>query len=103
MAINIKVLEEEEEFTGSAKSVTLNLLPCSIQHCGPANVSSYFVVKEDPATHIWDSSFRGRELKGNKVTIPPNYTGLILRQSNNDTFHISGSFDNFIHWGHDQV
>eukprot|EP00833_Pecoramyces_ruminatium_P009002 jgi/Orpsp1_1/1183034/evm.model.c7180000083606.2 len=47
----------------------VNLLPCNIEYSGPAEVDSYFVIRDTEEMNnndqkVYISSFRGRGLKG---------------------------------------
>ncbi|XP_058016195.1 ribonuclease H2 subunit C isoform X2 [Ahaetulla prasina] len=63
----------------------VHLLPCSIQHDGPAAVARYFApaVRRDPeAPDEASVSFRGRSLKGKESGLPKGYVGLVLEEAN---------------------
>jgi ribonuclease H2 subunit C len=47
----------------------------------PARVSDYFLVREEGAN--LSASFRGRAVKGVRVTVPEGYTGAVLMVSDN--------------------
>ncbi|XP_033853445.3 ribonuclease H2 subunit C isoform X1 [Acipenser ruthenus] len=59
---------------------SVHLLPCEIEHDGPANVGRYFspAVKETKSEMI--VSFRGRGLKGQEVSVPQGYSGMVLKE-----------------------
>lgn len=65
--------------SANTPSQELHLLPCEIDHNGPAKVSSYFVQipSADPATGkpCSTATFRGRQLYGTKNQLPTKYTG----------------------------
>ncbi|MGH0151055.1 UNVERIFIED_CONTAM: hypothetical protein FKN15_053428 [Acipenser sinensis] len=58
----------------------VHLLPCEIEHNGPASVGRYFspAVKETKSEMI--VSFRGRGLKGQEVSVPQGYSGMVLKE-----------------------
>src|SRR3989338_7376808 len=59
-------------------AVEPQLLPCHIQHDGPAPVSAFF--KVDKETERLSAAFRGRALKGVAVALPGDCTGLVLQE-----------------------
>ena len=59
-------------------AVEPQLLPCHIQHDGPAPVSAFF--KVDKETEQLSAAFRGRALKGVAVALPGDCTGLVLQE-----------------------
>jgi hypothetical protein len=65
--------------SANTSSQELHLIPCQIDHNGPAKVSSYFVQSPtaDPATgkSCATATFRGRQLYGIKNQLPATYTG----------------------------
>ena len=61
---------------GARKEMALHHLPCVIDHDGPANVSSYFVISEDKTT-----SLRGRQLKGVDRNAPEGWEGAQARSA----------------------
>ncbi|KAJ3173741.1 Ribonuclease H2 subunit C [Geranomyces variabilis] len=87
----------------------LHLLPCQIDHNGPANVSSFFVVESNPdCPSTVQSAFRGRSLQGVRAKVPANYQGVIYREddshpSKERALKAAGSFETFVAWGHDDL
>ena len=101
---------------GARKEMALHHLPCVIDHAGPANVSSYFVISEDKTT-----SLRGRQLKGVDRSAPEGWEGAQEDQPRNryadrvmlgvvwekkaskqgDVCVPVGSFQKYTEWGHD--
>lgn len=78
MNINVQTDFIEE----AAPSMQLHLLPCRIEHDGPAKVSTYFLVEEsenrENATETaLEVGFRGRQLKGREISLPDNYIGAL--------------------------
>ncbi|XP_026572085.1 ribonuclease H2 subunit C [Pseudonaja textilis] len=63
----------------------LHLLPCSVQHQGPAAVERYFApaVRRHPEGPDGEASvsFRGRSLKGKERCLPKGYVGLVLEEA----------------------
>ena len=55
---------------------TIHQLPCSIDYDGPAAVSTYFRVEDKPLR----AHFRGRQLDGQRVALPADVQGAILKQ-----------------------
>ncbi|XP_058678362.1 ribonuclease H2 subunit C [Ammospiza caudacuta] len=56
----------------------VQLLPCRIQHDGPAPVAAFLRARPGPDGDLW-ASFRGRRLGGRELPLPPGYTGAVLR------------------------
>ncbi|XP_069500920.1 ribonuclease H2 subunit C isoform X2 [Ambystoma mexicanum] len=58
----------------------VHLLPCEIEHDGSANVDNYFspAIRKHPTEKV--VSFRGRCLRGQEVTVPDGYIGLVLKE-----------------------
>ncbi|XP_032806129.2 ribonuclease H2 subunit C [Petromyzon marinus] len=61
-------------------------LPCRVHCTGPARVAAFF----SPAVRTGDgdelkTSFRGRELKGRAVPLPPGYSGVVVREESAGT------------------
>ncbi|XP_053857781.1 LOW QUALITY PROTEIN: ribonuclease H2 subunit C [Vidua macroura] len=54
------------------------LLPCRVQHDGPAPVAAFLRARPGPGGELW-ASFRGRRLGGRELPLPPGYTGVVLR------------------------
>uniref|UniRef100_A0A8C3U449 Uncharacterized protein n=1 Tax=Catharus ustulatus TaxID=91951 RepID=A0A8C3U449_CATUS len=54
----------------------VQLLPCRIQHDGPAPVAVF--LRPRPGPELW-ASFRGRRLGGRELPLPAGYRGLLLR------------------------
>ena len=65
----------------------VHLLPCRVEHDGPAATSAYFSPLIE--TEIEDKehgdtllvTFRGRTLRGTKVKLPVGYSGVVLREA----------------------
>ncbi|XP_049592726.1 ribonuclease H2 subunit C [Syngnathus scovelli] len=82
----------------------LHLIPCEIEHNGPAQISQYFnaAIKDNQEKTV---SFRGRGLKGQELTCPPGSTGLVLKEINmpgtdqeDRTLKVSCMFDKLTYW-----
>eukprot|EP00794_Sanderia_malayensis_P009219 gene9217-10193_t len=65
----------------------LHLMPCEVKHSGEANVDEYFetCIREDNSKLVAEAdvkqvSFRGRPLKGQKICLPSNYKGVIMKE-----------------------
>lgn len=54
------------------------LLPCRVQHDGPAPVAAFLRVRPGPGGELW-ASFRGRRMGGRELPLPPGYRGVVLR------------------------
>ena len=49
---------------GPVQSTSVNALPCTVKHDGPANVSSGFEVEKVGDSTTFNAHFRGRNLEG---------------------------------------
>jgi ribonuclease H2 subunit C len=60
--------------------ITPNILPCRIEHNGPANTSKRYWNPQPPTSPSQPSisHFRGRELKGRTMAVPEGYRGVVL-------------------------
>ncbi|XP_051821548.1 ribonuclease H2 subunit C [Antechinus flavipes] len=89
----------------AATPTALHLLPCEIQHDGPAAVSRFFSPAIRPGPSGPTVSFRGRSLQGEEVTLPAGHVGLVLREedkaegSEDRTVRAIGTFGHFTLWG----
>lgn len=74
----------------------LHLMPFSIDHDGPAEISKYFLARglahqgssfgrDEDRIDCLESSFRGRYLHGTRIKIPDGYIGLIASSSSIQT------------------
>lgn len=59
---------------------TPNLLPCRINHDGPVNASRRYWAPEHDEDGNLEAYFRGRKLKGRKVTLPKAYKGSVVKE-----------------------
>ncbi|OCT84142.1 ribonuclease H2 subunit C [Xenopus laevis] len=89
----------------SAVSEPMHLLPCQIQKDGAANVKEYF----NPAVRDREGgkevSFRGRALKGQEVSVPSGYMGVVLKEDHKPCseeedrlFTVKSTFRSFTQW-----
>uniref|UniRef100_A0A674GE80 Uncharacterized protein n=1 Tax=Taeniopygia guttata TaxID=59729 RepID=A0A674GE80_TAEGU len=53
----------------------VQLLPCRVQHDGPAPVAAFLRARPGPGGELW-ASFRGRRLGGRELPLPPGYSGV---------------------------
>ncbi|KAJ2375801.1 hypothetical protein IW150_002344 [Coemansia sp. RSA 2607] len=71
----------------------LHLLPCSIKYDGPAKTDTYFLpvpLVETGKSDTYEAAFRGRQLFGLKVTLPPSYVGqVVIETTAQDSTHDS--------------
>lgn len=63
------------------KTLTPNLLPCSIKHNGPINTATRYWSPSTSADGTQTSFFRGRKLLGRTVAIPEGYEGTVLAKT----------------------
>uniref|UniRef100_UPI00358FF70B ribonuclease H2 subunit C n=1 Tax=Myxine glutinosa TaxID=7769 RepID=UPI00358FF70B len=63
-------------------SDAIHFLPCQVKCTGPAPVSCYFTpaISKTDEDEVKTVSFRGYELKGKELSLPPDYVGLVLRE-----------------------
>lgn len=94
---------------------SVNRLPCEIKYNGSAPVSDYFVVNDD--NKVKEAMFRGRLLKGERVSLPKDIEGfsrffsidigmMIIRKKDShgsDMFEIAASFDEMTDWNTDTM
>jgi hypothetical protein len=78
---------------------SLHLLPCSIEHDGPTQVTSFFQVVEGEKENV--AYFRGRELKGIKIAVPVGVQGLCVGDCGEGKWLVEGSFSETNFWEHD--
>ncbi|XP_032939509.1 ribonuclease H2 subunit C [Catharus ustulatus] len=84
----------------------VQLLPCRIQHDGPAPVAVFLRPRPGPGGELW-ASFRGRRLGGRELPLPAGYRGLLLRgeepgdPSQAGRVTLTGSFEAITDWGAD--
>ncbi|XP_029367648.1 ribonuclease H2 subunit C [Echeneis naucrates] len=88
-----------------AQRAPLHLMPCEIEHNGPAQVSQYFTATMKECKYEKTVSFRGRGLKGQELSCPEGYTGLVLKETNKSgsdqedrTVQVSSVFDKLTYW-----
>ncbi|XP_069036403.1 ribonuclease H2 subunit C [Lepisosteus oculatus] len=58
----------------------VHLLPCEVEHDGPAQVDRFFSAAVKERESDKSVSFRGRGLRGREVSCPEGYTGLVLKE-----------------------
>lgn len=89
----------------SAAQEPLHLLPCVIHRQGPAKVTEYFTpaIREAPGGK--EVSFRGRVLRGQEVTVPEGYMGIVLKEDNKPfseeedrSLTVRTTFQSFMQW-----
>ncbi|XP_069824336.1 ribonuclease H2 subunit C isoform X1 [Dendropsophus ebraccatus] len=89
----------------SAAREPLHLLPCQIQRQGAARVREYFspAVREAPGGK--EVSFRGRVLRGQEVSVPAGYMGLVLKEDHKPCsededrcLNVRSTFQSFTQW-----
>ncbi|XP_071974044.1 ribonuclease H2 subunit C [Engystomops pustulosus] len=89
----------------SASQEALHLLPCQIQRQGPARVREYFspAMRDTPAGK--EVSFRGRILRGQEVTAPAGYMGIVLKEDHRPCseeedrcLNVRSTFQSFTQW-----
>ncbi|KAM4554729.1 ribonuclease H2 subunit C [Odontesthes bonariensis] len=105
MSCNTSVTHLQASSVGQAKRAPVHLMPCEIEHNGPAQVSQYFTATTKDHKQEKTVSFRGRELKGQEISCPEGYTGLVLKEINKPssdqedrTVRVSSVFDKLTYW-----
>uniref|UniRef100_A0AAV2MK27 Uncharacterized protein n=1 Tax=Knipowitschia caucasica TaxID=637954 RepID=A0AAV2MK27_KNICA len=90
---------------GQAPSASVHLMPCVINHNGPAQITEYFSATVKDCKHEKTVSFRGRGLKGKEISCPQHYTGLVVKEVNRPgsehedrTVRVSSVFDKLTYW-----
>uniref|UniRef100_A0AAZ3RNC1 Uncharacterized protein n=2 Tax=Oncorhynchus TaxID=8016 RepID=A0AAZ3RNC1_ONCTS len=105
MSSNCSVTTLQLDSVSQAECPSVHLLPCEIEHDGPAEVSQFFTATIKDRKHEKTVSFRGRGLKGQEVSCPQGYTGLVLREVNKSgsdqedrTVKVSSVFHKVTYW-----
>uniref|UniRef100_A0A8C7H6S4 Ribonuclease H2, subunit C n=1 Tax=Oncorhynchus kisutch TaxID=8019 RepID=A0A8C7H6S4_ONCKI len=105
MSSNCHVTTLQLDSVSQAECPSVHLLPCEIEHDGPAEVSQFFTATIKDQKHEKTVSFRGRGLKGQEVSCPQGYTGLVLREVNKSgsdqedrTVKVSSVFHKVTYW-----
>ncbi|XP_041568027.2 ribonuclease H2 subunit C [Taeniopygia guttata] len=83
----------------------VQLLPCRVQHDGPAPVAAFLRARPGPGGELW-ASFRGRRLGGRELPLPPGYSGVVLRGGEPGDpqagwVTLTGTFGAITDWGGD--
>eukprot|EP01065_Artemidia_motanka_P019172 TRINITY_DN2273_c0_g1_i2.p1 TRINITY_DN2273_c0_g1~~TRINITY_DN2273_c0_g1_i2.p1 ORF type:complete len:155 (+),score=46.15 TRINITY_DN2273_c0_g1_i2:59-466(+) len=78
----------------------VHLLPCSVQHDGPTDVTAYFKVAGSGDEQ--QSTLRGRALSGCTVQVPDNQEGWVFRNSASEphAWAAHRAVDSFTCWTH---
>ncbi|KAM9740823.1 ribonuclease H2 subunit C [Menidia menidia] len=105
MSCNNTVTHLQVSSVGQAKQEPVHLMPCEIEHNGPAKVSEFFTSTTKDHKQEKTVSFRGRGLKGQEIALPQGYTGLVLKEINKPgsdqedrTVRASSVFDSLTYW-----
>ncbi|XP_008302555.1 ribonuclease H2 subunit C [Stegastes partitus] len=105
MSCNTSVTRLCAPSVGQAQQVTVHLMPCEIEHNGPALVSQYLTATTKDNKQEKMVSFRGRGLKGQELSCPQGYSGLVLKEINKPgsdqedrTVKVSSVFDKLTYW-----
>ncbi|TSQ81059.1 Ribonuclease H2 subunit C [Bagarius yarrelli] len=80
MAANSCVTVLQLGSVDQARDSAVHQLPCDIEHDGAAQVHRFFAATVKQRKHEKTVSFRGRSLKGQDVTPPDGYSGLVLKE-----------------------
>uniref|UniRef100_A0A8C5A7Y8 Uncharacterized protein n=1 Tax=Gadus morhua TaxID=8049 RepID=A0A8C5A7Y8_GADMO len=96
MSCNSSVTHVQLSTLGKAERTTVHLMPCEIEHNGPAQVSQYFSATTKDRKQDKTVSFRGRGLRGAELSCPQGYTGLVLKEDR--TVKVSSVFDKLTYW-----
>lgn len=107
MSCHTNAIHVELSSVRSAPRAPVHLMPCEVEHSGPARVSQYFHAvikdcKQGTHTHAYiqvifvhsaqppacafvvtekTASFRGRGLRGQELCCPEGHTGLVLKET----------------------
>ncbi|XP_062855978.1 ribonuclease H2 subunit C [Trichomycterus rosablanca] len=105
MAVNNSVTTLQLTSLNNANQSSVHLLPCEIDHNGPAQVDSFFTPTVKELKNEKTVSFRGRGLKGQEVQLPQGYKGLVLTEvqrplsdQEDRVVKVSSVFDQFTYW-----
>ncbi|KAM9375989.1 ribonuclease H2 subunit C [Pholidichthys leucotaenia] len=105
MSCNARVTRLCASSMGQAQRAAVHLMPCEIEHSGPAQVSQYFTATTKKRKQEKSVSFRGRGLKGQEISCPQGYTGLVLKEFNKPgsdqedrTVRVSSVFSKMTYW-----
>ncbi|KAL4622961.1 ribonuclease H2 subunit C [Arapaima gigas] len=105
MSSNASVITVQLGSFGQAEKPQVHLLPCEIEHDGPAEVSRYFTPAVKHCKNEMSVSFRGRGLRGAETSCPHGYSGLVLKEDHKPasdqedrTVRISSVFHHFTYW-----
>ncbi|XP_064408049.1 ribonuclease H2 subunit C [Latimeria chalumnae] len=99
------VIRVELSALGVAGKDPVHLLPFEIEHDGEANINKYFTPTIRQRKSDLTATFRGRGLKGQEVTVPEGYVGLVLKgdhkpcsEEEDHSLRVKNSFSNFTYW-----
>ena len=67
--------------TSTNKTVTPNILPCTIKHSGPVSADSRYWNPSTEQDGTSTAFFRGRKLRGKKLALPAAYQGVVLQKT----------------------
>ncbi|XP_058654853.1 ribonuclease H2 subunit C [Onychostoma macrolepis] len=88
-----------------ADNPQIHLLPCEIEHNGPAEVFKFFNPTVKEHKHETTVSFRGRGLTGQELHCPQGYKGLVLKEvqkpasdQEDRVVKVSSVFHHFTYW-----
>ncbi|XP_040031356.2 ribonuclease H2 subunit C [Gasterosteus aculeatus] len=105
MSRNTSVTRVDVSSVAQAQRVPVHLMPCEIEHDGPAHVSEYLTATTKDCKLEKTVSFRGRGLKGQELSCPQGYTGLVLKDINEPSsdqedrlLRVSSVFDKLTYW-----
>ncbi|KAM4621598.1 ribonuclease H2 subunit C [Polymixia lowei] len=105
MSINSSVTHVLLSSAGQPERVPVHLMPCEIEHNGPAQVSQYLAATTKDRKHETTVSFRGRGLRGQELSCPQGYTGLVLKEVNKTgsdqedrTVKVTSVFEKLTYW-----
>ncbi|KAG9475279.1 ribonuclease H2 subunit C [Eleutherodactylus coqui] len=101
----VPVVRLELGALSSASREPLELLPCQIQRQGSARVSAFFCPAVREAAGGKEVSFRGRILRGQDVTVPSGYMGIVLKEDHKPCaeeedrcLNVRSTFQSFTQW-----
>lgn len=95
--------------TMTTMTTALHLLPCEIDHSGPASVSNYFHPKPNEARGCIEAHFRGHLVSGTSVKLPAFSTCAVLIACDSEdaedegkkVWKVSERHDSFCVWNRD--
>jgi ribonuclease H2 subunit C len=98
------------ESTSTNKTVTPNILPCTIKHSGPVSSDPRYWNPSTEPDGTSTAFFRGRKLRGKKLALPEAYQGVVLQKTDRKAIakpsmfmEQHATFSDVMVWDHEAV